>query len=205
MSRNGEVIHQVALTRRGDNTFPVRGLLLGHGEVVITTGTGIGIGEMDGKPGGISYYAAIGILNQNFEPVWMKSFGEARSYVGTGVAVSPVGELVLVGSGNGDVGGEPQGASDVFLGAYTIEGVRLWLTQYGTHNFDLAKAVAVTAEGTIIVVGSWNGDWKHIVYGLPGNILELGESWFIAAHAPDGEMLWMRTFTASDADSGEGP
>jgi hypothetical protein len=207
----GGVLRYATITLPGDNTFPVLGVLLEDGEMAITTGTGLGVGQLEDKcvdrPGFscYSYYAAIGVFDQRLETVWLKSFGKAKSYVGTGVAFDPAGDLVLVGFGKGDVGGEPQGASDVFVGAYSVDGERLWLTQYGTPEFDRANGVVVSGDGEIIVIGSWNGDEELIVHGLPGIVLDLGKSWLIAAHAPDGERLWMRTYAATDAASSDGP
>ena len=200
---DGTVLNQANVTYPGDGTMPVRGFLLEGGErIAVTTGSGMGIGEPEDKPEPFrySYYAAVGVIGLDLRPVWMKSFGKAESYGGAGIAVSLAGDLVLVGAGNGDVAGEPHGLSDVFLGAYTADGERLWLSQYGTPKFDLATSVAIASDGTIVVVGSWSGGWENIVYGLTGPVLRLGASWFIAAHAPDGEMLWMRIYSAADED-----
>ncbi len=205
---DGTVLGQANVTYPGDGTMPVRGFLLGDGErIAVTTGSGMGIGEPEDKPEPFhySYYAALGVLGLDLEPVWMKAFGKASGYVGTDITADIDGDLVLVGYGNGDVAGEPQGASDVFLGTYTADGERLWLVQYGTPEFDLGNGVAISGDGTIYVVGSWDGGWENFVYGLPGVVLELGTSWFIAAHAPDGEMLWMRIYTATDEGSSGKP
>lgn len=191
----GKLLAEAPITHPGDGTTRIHGVVLPNGLIGIADGSGTGIGEREDSRVGISYYAAIGALDEHLEWDWLKSFGAAHGYIGYGVAATSSGDLVVVGSGNWTVGGEHQGLSDVFVGTYSADGTRMWLTQYGTAMFDGAHAVATAQDGTIYVTGAWNGDWAHLRSHL-GEPIQLGESWFIAAHDPDGEQLWIRTYQA---------
>lgn len=194
LTTTGTVLEDTAIGYVGDATFAVRGVPLRDGRVAIATGSGMGFGEPeDGPPFGTLYYAVLGVLDSNLEQVWLKSIGAGTGYIGTGVAGGPSSDLVLVGYGGSGSGAENIGVADVFVTAHSASGDRLWVTQYGTAGFDRATAVATTSDGMIFVTGHWDGTRDHNFAGLE-SVGRVGSSWFVSAHAPNGDRLWFQTY-----------
>ncbi|MBS3968136.1 MAG: hypothetical protein KGZ60_12840 [Truepera sp.] len=124
--------------------------------------------------------------------VWIKQFGAGKGYMGFDVAVDHLGNAVVVGAGNGNLGGEPQGLSDAFVAKYAPDGTRLWAHQFGTPMFDGAYGVAVDAADQIFITGYLDADWQPPY--------DRGRHAFLAKYDPHGQQLWLRTFESAVAE-----
>lgn len=142
---------------------------------------------------GLSLDAVVGRWDVEGELVWAKTFGAGEGYVGLDAGVGEGGEVVAVGFGGGDVGGEPLGRSDAFVVAYAPDGERLWARRFGSSEFDVATAVVVAPDGVIYVTGHTWGRRSDLAIRF-----RAGEYWFLAAYDMDGERLWLHEY-ASDA------
>ena len=134
------------------------------------------------------------------EPAWSSYLGGPDGENGRGVAVDSAGNVYAVGSTHStdwvsggwmtelEAAGHPA-ASSGFLVKLGPDGQHLWSTYIGRRGaFDVAWAVAVDAEDSVIVVGettepTWaSGGWM--------DESRSGESGFAAKFTPDGEHLW---------------
>lgn len=124
---------------------------------------------------------------------WIKQFGSGGGYSGNAVTLISKGNIVVVGFGNGDLGGEHIGAWDVFIVAYQPNGTRLWVDRFGTGEFDGARAVTTDSEGFIYLTGYLGETWDDLTLNEARNNYAGKESFF-AKYTPDGQQLWLKTF-----------
>jgi hypothetical protein len=101
-------------------------------------------------------------FNANGVHQWSQRFGGANNDWGWGIAVDPVGNVVVTGSFRGTVnfgGGNylSLGASDIFLAKYNTDGVHQWSRRFGGNLWDEGYSVATDAAGNVIVTGYFYG------------------------------------------------
>jgi Beta-propeller repeat len=125
---------------------------------------------------------------------WIKQFGADSSYSGEGVVVDSLGNAIVVGYGNGYVGGEPIGASDAFVVKYDAKnGNQVWAQRLGTEDFDGAMDVTIDTNNYIYMTGYLNQTWDDLRKN-DGVSFNAGHFTFLAKYTPDGEQVWLRTF-----------
>jgi hypothetical protein len=130
--------------------------------------------------------------------MWTRQFGTPGNDVLSGVAIDPVGGLVVVGSTNGALPGQTNaGGSDAFVRTYDGEGNEGWTRQFGTSGTtgfgDAALGVALDAGGFIYVVGQTDG-------ALPGQVYAGGLDLFVRKYDPVGSEVWTRQFGTPGID-----
>lgn len=92
---------------------------------------------------------------------------ESNSYA-LDMVVDPVGELIIVGMCAGNTFSDADGAntagvsyaggsSDLCIAKYTAAGKKVWAAAYGSTGGDNARAVAVAADSSIYLSGSYSG------------------------------------------------
>ncbi len=133
----------------------------------------------------LAHYSTLG------EQQWVRHFGYNRGYSGSSVAVD-IERSVVVGSGNGALGGPELGASDAFVMSVTPEGQFEWADSFGTEHFDEARAVITDEASNIYVTGYLNQIWEDD-YGTGSR----GQLSFVAKYSPQGERLWLETLNLS--------
>lgn len=157
--------------------------------MVAAFGSILGLDELEyERLESISYDTVLGRWEQSGDLMWAKTFGAGRGYVARDLAVMEGGVIVVVGGGNGDIGGTHLGATDVFVSAYGADGNWLWSDRFGTGSFD--AATAVVASGMLVyVTGNIAG-----ALATSGDYFEGGSSWFVAAYEVSGELHWLREY-----------
>jgi hypothetical protein len=95
------------------------------------------------------------------ETRWSKRGGNATNQEANGVAVDANGNVIIVGGFEGtiDLGGgtlTSAGSRDIFVAKFSSAGLHLWSKAYGGADLDYAAAVAVSAAGDIVVVGTYD-------------------------------------------------
>jgi hypothetical protein len=91
------------------------------------------------------------------EPRWVRRFPAMIS--GHRLALAPSGELVLAGhfSGALDLGAagtlRSEGKGDAFVAGFSLEGEARWARRFGGPGADYGYAVAVTAQGGVLLGG----------------------------------------------------
>lgn len=137
--------------------------------------------------------------------LWTAHFGGTGEDAVNTVAFDPAGGLVIAGlfSGTmtiGDVTLVAAGSDDAFIARLASDGTPLWARAAGGHDSDAAHHVAVDADGSVYVTGSFKSDMT--VGGQPlkstGN-----EDVFLLKLAPGGDVTWIRQFGGRYRDSGQ--
>jgi hypothetical protein len=133
---------------------------------------------------------------------WAQRFGGGGSDRVECVAVDADRNVIMVGSFSGDAnfgGGvlSTGGSDDVFVAKYDHWGYHLWSRRFGGNNNDRARAVAVDADGNVIVVGYFLG---AIDFG-GASLTSAGlDDIFVVRLDAYGHHVWSRRFGAGNND-----
>ena len=126
--------------------------------------------------------------------VWTRQFGSPLDDYAVGAAVSPGGDVVVVGTTGGALPGQKsEGEADAFITAFSGQGGILWARQFGTPGVDDAEAIGFDATGRTFVAGRVGGPLRDA--SASG-----GSDAFLAATGPAGEPVWVRQFGGSADD-----
>ncbi|MCB9763258.1 MAG: SBBP repeat-containing protein [Alphaproteobacteria bacterium] len=116
--------------------------------------------------------------------VWTRQLGSAGAEQARGVAVTPSGDVVVVGYTSDAIGGHSNaGFYDAFVVAFDSDGNALWSDQRGTSGQDYAYDVAVSSQGDIFVAGTTSG-------GLDGNANAGRSDMFVMMYDSTGAWQW---------------
>ncbi|WP_437976034.1 SBBP repeat-containing protein [Sorangium sp. So ce295] len=162
-------------------------------------GQRMGGDHLTSKGGEDIFVAKMDILG-NF--AWSKNFGDTTAEVANDAAVTPDGGVVLVGRIAGKVYFgttllTAQG-DDAFIAKLDGGGTPLWAKMFGDTMSQEFTAVAVDAEGDIVVAGSTGGTINFD--GAPRRYAG-GNDAVVAAFNADGKHLWNRLY-GDDEDQG---
>ncbi|NLJ08728.1 MAG: hypothetical protein GX438_00110 [Treponema sp.] len=118
-------------------------------------------------------------------------FGTAEGDYANALAVDAGGNIIVAGYTFGSLSGSFAGESDAFVQKHDPKGNELWTRQFGTAEYDYARALAVDTEGNIIVAGGTEGKLS----GSSAGYYDV----FVRKYNPKGNELWTRQFgTGSD-------
>ncbi len=135
-------------------------------------------------------------FNVNASRVWTRLLGSAQGDLGTRALVDAMGDVTVVGSARGPVGGQAHlGGSDVVLVKFDRTGALLWARQWGTNQDDSAQDVAQDAAGNFYVAG-YTG--ASLVGGVPfqGGVTD----GFLSRRDATGAAVWDRMWGTAEAD-----
>lgn len=127
---------------------------------------------------------------------WSRQFGTVADDLMVGVAVDPDGNVVVVGTTLGDLGGPNAGGYDGFVRKYDGRGNVLWTRQFGGPGTDYPDDIAVDSDGNVVVVGGTNGVLGDAGAGLFDA--------FVRKYDPDGAVIWTRQFGTAGQDGALG-
>jgi len=130
--------------------------------------------------------------------VWSKAYGGGFGLqTVTDIAVTPDGDLVVVGSfaGTIDFGGQPMastGSSDIFVAKLKANGDHVWSKRFGDASSQRALTVAVDSTGAIYVGGYVFGS---VDFGDTKILTSKGaDDVFISKFNPNGDLVWAKLF-----------
>lgn len=105
------------------------------------------------------------------------------------------GNVYVVGSSSGSLGGSNVGASDIWLAKYDSNGDRQWIQQFGSSSVDAPLEIATDNEGNLYLTGVTKGD-------LEKTDSESGvyQGW-LAKYDSDGNQVWIRQFADNLTDT----
>ena len=139
---------------------------------------------------------------------WADRFGSRGRNVGRAVAIAAGGEVYSIGELAGSsAAGERSWAGDVqrgpmFLARHAPDGHRDWLLRFGGSPADEPRAVAVGADGTVLVAGLFSGE---LGFGEASGIPPLhsigGADAFLVDVAPDATPRWAVRWGGKRADA----
>lgn len=143
-------------------------------------------------------------LNAGGEGVWAHRYGGAQAQAVRGVAVGPLGEVVVTGelSGTVDFGGGPvtSGADpDVFVVRYSSGGAHVATAVLGGEGQKTAGAVAVDSAGRALVTGRFAGtlDLGGVEVASQGQ-----NDAFVAKLGAAGALVWGKAYGDGDDQAG---
>jgi hypothetical protein len=130
--------------------------------------------------------------------VWTRQFGSEGGEGARGVALTPTGNILVVGSTDGVLPGRTTaGGFDAYVRQYNPAGDELWTQQFGTEADDYGVGVAVGPSGHVSVVGSTD-------LALPGQNSAGGTDAFLRQFDLTGAALWTRQFGSDTSDDAWG-
>ncbi|MBI4699655.1 MAG: hypothetical protein HY744_00570 [Deltaproteobacteria bacterium] len=171
----------------------------GAGDVLVT-GTFVGGLSFGGQYLQAQYYPDIFLVrfDKDGKHVWSKSFdlgykpGDVR-----GVAVDPVGNVLVAGSFGGSLsfsgGGDvltSKGESDIFVAKLDKDGNHVWSKRFGDAQQQYGLGVATDGAGNVVVTGNFDGT---VSFGGQ-DLTSSGGDVFVAKLDPDGNHLWSKRF-----------
>ena len=126
---------------------------------------------------------------------WTTQFGTTSPDDANGVTIDPAGNLFVIGQTSGALPGQQNtGMIDAFLRRYDPSGTEVWTRQFGSHERDMPKGVALDEAGNVYVVGQTFGN-------LPGQPSAGGWDAFLRKYSASGEELWTRQFGGGGGES----
>lgn len=190
-----------------------------HGVAVSGSGDVIVVGEANGDVdfgGGLlqlSKNNTIDVFVARFyasgQHRWSKLFGNGPpDQMAYAVAVDGAGNSVVAGTfaGNLDFGAGPvlssAGGTDIFVAKFNPDGAALWSKRFGdSAGPQAASAVAIDAQGNVIVAGSFRGS-----INLGGQDLTTngGADVFVAKLDASGDHIWSKSSGSPSDDEAHG-
>ncbi len=149
-------------------------------------------GETSGLLAGAAPAGGLDGFVREYDPagnvVWTRQFGSRSDDYAVGTAVTPTGDVLVIGTTLGTLPGQTsRGDTDAYVVAFNAKGGDLWQSQFGTTGGDDAEAVAFDAAGHAFIAG-------RVGTALPGATSNGGSDAFLAAVGPTGDVLWARQF-----------
>ncbi len=125
--------------------------------------------------------------------IWVKQYGTSKDDGATALTIDN-DNIYITGRTYGALDGNTNiGGSDIFVSKFNIDGTKLWTKQYGTLDYDIAKAIKTDNNGDVYVIGTVNGSLDNNVYNGRGDA-------FIKKCNDTGVAVWTKQFGTSDED-----
>jgi hypothetical protein len=153
------------------------------GRVFVAGGTS---GALAGANAGDADAYVRGYAADGATVLWTSQFGTAGTEFANGLATGPGGAILVTGHTTGALAGPHAGFEDVFVRSYDGAGGVSWTRQFGTASADLGYAVAVAADGRVVVAGSTSGVLEGPGFG--------GLDGFVRVLDAAGDLVWTRQF-----------
>jgi len=135
---------------------------------------------------------------------WSIAFGGSGEDLGKSVAIDSEGNAIVTGwfSKEMSVGAVPlksSGADDAFVVKLDPDGIVLWARKFGAENIDLAQAVAVMPDNSVVITG----EFRTTVDFGGGPLKSAGDAdIFLMKLAADGSFVWAKSFGYAGQDYG---
>ncbi|NUQ75039.1 MAG: hypothetical protein HUU21_15925 [Polyangiaceae bacterium] len=179
----------VRMALRTDDTIILGGVFFGK-EV------SFGGGALPSAGGTEIYVAALDPMGKH---IWSKRFGGPDTQALLGLAVDPLGNVLLGGHFNApfDLGGTTlpfMGGSDAFVAKLGTSGEHLWSKRFGDAAVQSTMVIAADAIGNVLIGGTMSGTVDFGGGPLTANDQDIS----LVALRPDGAHAWSRRYGGSD-------
>ena len=111
-----------------------------------------------GSPDPFEDFISLKKLDSAGNELWTHQISTSSDDSSTGLAVDVLGNVYVSGSTQGNLGGPNAGSYDAFVGKFDAAGNELWITQFGTTEWDRATSLVVDASGLVYIGGHTRGD-----------------------------------------------
>ena len=127
-------------------------------------------------------------------PAWVRQLGTAQDDFAYAAALDPAGNLVVVGSSEGDLGGQSNaGNHDIAVVKLSPNGDTVWTRLFGSTDYDAGTAVAMAPDGMVYVAGyTWGA--------FPGQSSSGNSDAVLLQLDGDGDLQWTYQFGTSGTD-----
>ncbi|MFG0283488.1 MAG: SBBP repeat-containing protein [Phycisphaerales bacterium JB039] len=123
---------------------------------------------------------------------WITQFGTVWGERAYALALDGAGGVFIGGYTRGDLAAPRIGGQDAFLARYDRDGTRLWITQFGTEDYEEVRALLPDGAGGVFAAGKTAGS-------LAGPGAGLDDAW-LARYDASGARLWVAQFGSSGDD-----
>lgn len=125
--------------------------------------------------------------------LWSEQFATGTWTDALAVGVDTEGNVFVGGSTKGALGEVANaGLVDAYVRKYDAAGEERWLTQFGTDDWDVVNALALTSDGSVVAVGYTQGVFPNKV----GD--GISKDAFATKLDPDGNPVWTEQFGADE-------
>ncbi|MDP4209711.1 MAG: SBBP repeat-containing protein [Bacteroidota bacterium] len=135
-------------------------------------------------------------LDNNGDWLYTTQFGTAAHDGCAAVTGDNKGNIYVVGTTFGDLGGSNKGFMDVFVGQFSDKGTPVKFIQFGSESFDIPTSILVDNDVNIYVGGSTSG---NMACGQMGE----GDC-FLTKMNMKGQILWNNQFGTKKHDGIKG-
>ena len=139
--------------------------------------------------------------------VWLRQLGGTNNDRANSLALDNAGNVIVAGqfSDTVDFGGANLtsfGSNDVFLAKFDGAGALLWARQAGSTNADVANSLAVSTNGDIALIGSFQRIATFDGITLTNKNLANASNGdaFVARYSAAGELLWAKSAGGTGED-----
>ncbi len=179
-------------TTQDDESFAVSAD--GLGSVYLSGYTTGSLGGMNagGEDAFVAKYDAAGTQ------LWSRQLGTAANDRSYGVSADKLGNVFVVGSTLGNLGGTNAGSSDAFVTKYNAAGNLVWTRQFGNDFGEIGRAAAVDRQGGVYVTG---------YLGIPrgDGVSRLGAiAAYVRKYSSVGTVVWERLLDTPHNEYGLG-
>lgn len=175
----------------------VAGVTIGVHGAAETADLGGGLLQSAGQ-----YGMVVGKFTPDGDHIWSRQFSSPDWSGFSDLTVSEEGEVVIAGTFRDtiDVGGGQlvsAGKHDIFIVQLDSGGQHIWSRSFGAEGRDVAGDIAFTAEGELILAGSFDA---AVDLGTGPIVPADDYDAFVARLDADGSTLWVRQFGAGGPD-----
>ena len=157
--------------------------------------TGYTNGSLEGSNLGIGDIF-IRKYDTNGNVIWTRQFGTSSNEGAEAIAIDSNDHVVVAGYTWGTIESGNLGFRDIFVRKYNNNGTVLWTKQFGSTNVDMARAIAIGSDNSIVIVGDTSGDLAGSNFG--------SDDAFVRKYHSNGNVVWTKQFGSFGIDSANG-
>ena len=185
----------------GDKDDTARGVALdasGNAYVVGSFQDSFGVGATTSAGGQDAYILKLDLTGN---PLWVKGYGDAMAQSMAGIALDPMGNLLVIGSVAGTINLgcgllTAVGPSDIVVAKLDANAACSWSKRFGNASAQAGAAIASDAMGNVVLAGSVQGT---VNFGLGAKTSTGGFDMAVAKLDPLGNDLWDKLFGDASA------
>ncbi len=165
----------------------------GSGSVYLTGWTYGGLAQDNAQLG--NYDTWISKFDNDGQLTWIRQFGSTANEFGWNVDTDSQGNVYSYGWTQGNLAGNLDGFSNLFLAKYDVDGNQQWIRQFGPSGGDTAAflgGLKIDSNDNIFITGYTDGSFGGTNAGSYDP--------FVARYDTDGNQVWATQFGSPELD-----